>query len=94
MSKRVFLENVVYSKLRKVAAMTLGEKEAILRRYADGKIGTRVTIEAIGGRDYADLVIALAQAEIDFPKPAPTPSHEANFARARTILQPRLKHGH
>jgi hypothetical protein len=64
-----------------------------LRAYAAGQFGTRQTIERAGMRDYADLVIALAQADLPFPKPAMTPAHEARVARARDILQPRLRHG-
>jgi hypothetical protein len=73
--------------------MTPNEKEALLRRYAAGQLGTRRTIEALGIHDYADLVIALAQANIDFPKPTASPLHDANVARARAILQPLLRHG-
>lgn len=74
--------------------MTQKEKEAVLRRYAAGLLGTRSTIEAIGAHDYADLVIAMAQADLDFPKPPTTPAHEAQVARARALLQPLLRHGH
>jgi len=44
-------------------------------RYAPmrGRLGTRETIERVGMHDYADLVIALAQNELDFPKPAADP---------------------
>lgn len=73
--------------------MTQNEKNVLLGRYAAGLIGTRRTIDAIGGYDYADLVIAMAQANLAFPKPATTPAHEANVARARAVLQPRLRHG-
>jgi hypothetical protein len=44
-----------------------------LRAYAAGRLGTRETIERVGMHDYADLVIALAQNELDFPKPAADP---------------------
>jgi len=64
-----------------------------LRAYAAGRLGTRETINRTGMHDYADLVIALARNELDFPKPAATPAHEAAVARARDILQPRLRHG-
>jgi hypothetical protein len=64
-----------------------------LRAYAAGQLGTRQTIERAGMHDYADLVIALAQTDMDFPKPATTPLHEAHFARASAILQPRLRRG-
>jgi hypothetical protein len=73
--------------------MTQNEKTAVLQQYAAGQLGTRRTIEAIGGSDYADLVIAMAEAELEFPKPSLTAKHEANVARARAILQPRLRHG-
>jgi hypothetical protein len=74
--------------------MTESEKEAVLRRYANGLLGTRSTIEAIGVHDYADLVIAMAQADLALPKAPTTPAHEARVARARAILQPRLRLGH
>jgi hypothetical protein len=64
-----------------------------LRAYAAGRLGTQQTIERVGMRDYADLVIALAQNDLDLPKPAATPKHDAHLARARAILQPRLRHG-
>jgi hypothetical protein len=65
----------------------------ILRSYAAGQLGTRTTIERAGLHDYADLVIALAQNDLDFPRPPSTPAHDAHLARARAILQPRLRHG-
>jgi len=65
----------------------------ILRAYAGGRLGTRRTIEAIGGPDYADVVIALAKNDRNFPKPAATPTRDAHVARARAILQPRLQNG-
>ena len=64
-----------------------------LRAYAAGRLGTRQTIERAGMHDYADLVIALAQNDLEMPKPAETPRREAHLARARAILQPRLRHG-
>lgn len=69
------------------------EQLAALRAYAAGQLGTRRAIEAIGAHDYADLVIALAQNDLNFPKPPATPAHEAHLARVRAILQPRLRHG-
>jgi hypothetical protein len=65
----------------------------VLRAYGAGQLGTRRAIEAMGAHDYADLVIALAQNDLDFPKPAATPAHEAHLAHVRAILQPRLRHG-
>jgi len=64
-----------------------------LRNYADGLAGTRETIQDAGLRDYADLVIALAQNDLAFPKPADTPERHAQIARASAILQPLLRHG-
>jgi hypothetical protein len=64
-----------------------------LRAYASGGLGTRQTIERAGLHDYADLVIAMAQNGLDLPKPSRTSAHDANVARAREILQPRLRHG-
>ena len=74
--------------------MSQSEQETVLRRYAAGLLGTRSTIEAIGAHDYADLVIAMVQADLDFPKPSATPAHDAQVARARALLQPLLRHGH
>jgi hypothetical protein len=71
----------------------VSEKDAVLRRYAAGEIGTRRAIEGLGVRDYADLLIAMVQADLAFPKPSLTPAHEAQVARARAVLQPRLRHG-
>ncbi len=65
----------------------------VLHAYSAGRLGTRKAIEMAGLHDYADLLIALAQNDLDLPKPAATPVHEANGARARAILQPRLRHG-
>lgn len=65
----------------------------VLRKYADGLVGTRETIQRAGLRDYADLVIALAQNELEFPKPADTPERRAQVAKASAILQPLLRHG-
>jgi len=72
--------------------MIQSKMEPVLRRYADGLLGTRATIEAIGARDYADLVIAMAQADLAFPKPSATPAHAAHVAKARAVLQPLLRH--
>ena len=65
----------------------------VLRAYAAGHLGTREAIERAGMHDYADLLIGLAQNDLDLPKPAATPEHEANIARARAILQPLLRKG-
>jgi hypothetical protein len=64
-----------------------------VRAYSAGQLGTRQAIDRAGMHDYADLVIALAQTGLDFPKPEQTPAHEANVARASAILQPRLRRG-
>jgi hypothetical protein len=66
---------------------------AILRAYAAGQLGTREAIERAGLHDYADLVIGLARNDLEFPRPAETAARAANVARARAILQPRLRHG-
>jgi hypothetical protein len=65
----------------------------ILRDYSAGRAGTRGTIEALGMHDYADLIIALAQNDLPFPKPADTPTRAANVARATAIIQPLLRRG-
>lgn len=71
--------------------MTQDELQTLPRRYAAGELGTRQVIEAIGGADYANLVIALAQAGLDFPKPRETAARAAHLARARGPLRPRLR---
>jgi hypothetical protein len=65
----------------------------LLRRYSEGTAGTRRTIEAVGLRDYADPIIAIAQTDLRFPKPEETREHAANVARATAILQPLLRRG-
>lgn len=62
-----------------------------LRRYAAGMLGTREAIERAGLEDFADLLIVLAQNELDLPKPDDTPKRRANVEQARAILQPRLR---
>lgn len=69
------------------------EQLDIVRAYAAGTLGTREAIAAAGLHDYADLVIALAQNDLPFPKPADTPRREAHLARARALLQPLLRRG-
>ena len=64
-----------------------------LRAYSAGRLGTRQAIERAGMHDYADLLIGMAQNDLELPKPAATPAREARLARARAILQPRLRHG-
>lgn len=65
----------------------------VLRSYAAGRLGTRQAIERAGLRDFADLVIAMAQNNLDFPRPADTPKHTAQVAHASALLQPLLRHG-
>ena len=69
------------------------EQLDVLKAYSAGQLGTRSAIQAAGLDDYADLVIALARTDLDFPRPALTSRHDAHLARARAILQPRLRHG-
>lgn len=64
-----------------------------LHAYSAGELGTRTAIERLGLRDYADLVIALAQHDLGLPRPAASLAHDAGLARASAILQPRLRHG-
>lgn len=73
--------------------MTREEQETVLRRYAAGEFGTRRAIEALGAHDFADLMIAMAQAGLEMPKPQQSAAHDAHVARARTILQPLLRRG-
>ena len=73
--------------------MTEAERLSILAEYSEGRRGTRDTIEALGMEDYADLLIALAQTDLPFPKPPDTPELEAHRQRAWEVLMPRLLHG-
>lgn len=66
---------------------------ATLRAYAAGQLGTRLAIEQMHLHDFADLVIALGQHDLDLPKPADTPLRTAQVEQARAVLQPRLRHG-
>ncbi len=63
----------------------------VLRDYAAGRLGTRRAIELAGLDDYADLIIALSQHDLDLPMPADTAERRANIERARAILQPLLR---
>lgn len=63
-----------------------------LRDYAAGLVGTREAVMRAGLHDYADLVIALAQNDLDLPKPSDTPQRRAHLERASAILQPLLRH--
>ena len=63
----------------------------VLRDYAAGLLGTRRAMQQVGIEDYAELVIALAQHDLELPKPADTPERAANLERAREILQPLLR---
>jgi hypothetical protein len=72
-------------------AVTGPEQLEVLRQYAGGMLGTREAIARAGLGDFADLVIALARNDLDLPKPADTPQRREHIARARAILQPRLR---
>jgi hypothetical protein len=63
-----------------------------LREYAAGLVGTRETMRRAEIGDYAELIIALARHDLDFPKPADTPQRRAHLERATAILQPLLRH--
>ncbi len=62
-----------------------------LRAYAAGLLGTRQAIERAGLGDFADLMVALAQADLGLPKPADTMQRRAHVTAARAVLQPRLR---
>ncbi|MBX9908281.1 MAG: hypothetical protein K2Z25_06165 [Beijerinckiaceae bacterium] len=64
-----------------------------LRDYAAGRLGTRAAIEALAFDDYADLIIALAQNDLQFPPPSQKPEIVEDRARAEAILQPLLTRG-
>lgn len=65
-------------------------KRLILRDYSAGRLGTRAAIEALAFEDYADLIIALAQADLPFPLPSQEPDIVRDRARAWAILEPLL----
>jgi hypothetical protein len=66
------------------------DKKAVLSDYAAGRRGTRATIEALDLRDYGDLIMALAGADLPFPPPADSPTIHAHRERASALLMPRL----
>ena len=68
-------------------------RHAALVAYSSGGAGTRETIDLLGMRDYADLLIALAQAGLPFPPPAQSARITADRERAWAILGPRLARG-
>jgi len=70
--------------------MTGSDKLRHLADYSAGRLGTRAAIERLGLSGYADLVIELARHDLPFPKPD-YPGREEHVARARSILQPRLR---
>jgi len=73
--------------------MTDQQRLSTLYEYATGRAGTRATLDKLGMRDYADLVIELAQADLPLPKPEETQALAEHRERARAILLPRLRHG-
>ncbi len=73
--------------------MTPDDRRALLEAYSAGRRGTRDTIEALGLEDYADLIMALAHADLPFPPPVDTPAMRRHRERAREILMPLITHG-
>ena len=73
--------------------MTEKQHLSVLYDYASGHAGTRATLDKLGLRDYADLIIELSRADLPLPKPEETPALAAHRERARAILLPRLRHG-
>jgi len=71
--------------------MTDPKQLEALRQYARGTLGARQAIARGGLEDFADLVAALAQNGLNFPKPADTAKRRANVELARAILQPLLR---
>jgi hypothetical protein len=63
-----------------------------LRDYAARLASTRETMRRADIGDYAELIIALAQNDFDFPKPADTPQRRTHLERATAILRPLLRH--
>ena len=64
------------------------EKQHILQEYALGKLPTRRAIEKIGAHDYADLIIALSQHDLQLPRKSAGAEH---VRRATLLLQPLLR---
>ena len=73
------------------SAAATRDQLAALRDYAAGRLGTRQAMELARVRDYAELIIALAQHDLGLPKPADTPRRQVHLRLARAILQPRLR---
>jgi hypothetical protein len=69
------------------------DRLSVLSEYSQGHIGTRDAIERLELRDYADLLIELAQHDLVQPKPSMTPAHTAHIVQVTAILQPRLQYG-
>jgi hypothetical protein len=66
---------------------------AILRAYSAGERGTRNTIEKLGFRDFADLLIALGTENLKLPGPSDTPARAMHLVRAEALLGPLLRNG-
>jgi hypothetical protein len=73
--------------------VSVQDQRQILEAYSAGNMGTRDAIEALGYRDFADIIIGLAQAGLDLPKPADTPERDARMKRAREVLVPIFRQG-
>ncbi len=78
--------------LPRTEQQTEADRIKALREYAAGLVGTRESVARAGLHDYADLVIALAQNDLDLPKPSDTPQRRVHLERASAIPQPLLRH--
>ncbi len=63
--------------------MTEVETDMLLRQYAAGETGTLRTIEALGVRDYANLVIAMVWADLPLPRSKRRPTGRTWRGRGR-----------
>lgn len=67
------------------------DQRRILEAYSAGTMGTRDAIEALCYRDFADIIIGLAEAGLDLPPPADSPHIQKHKELAEELLLPLLR---
>jgi hypothetical protein len=68
--------------------MTEVEKDALLKRYSQGRISAIELWRALGGISFGDVLIALAERDLPLPG-APEAGREHRIAAARALLFPK-----
>jgi hypothetical protein len=68
--------------------MTEVEKDALLKRYSQGRIPAIELRRALGGISFGDVLIALAERDLPLPR-APEAGREHRIAAARALLFPK-----